>query len=106
MAKLKKAGLVATRSGSVGGYHPLIPPGALTLDRIADALEVRFVEPAWHSGGADLPCMVASGMAGVMDGLFDELNDRCRAKLAQLTLADLEGRLVRVADGEGDDRGL
>ena len=106
MAKLKKAGLVATRSGSVGGYHPLIPPGELTLARIADALEVRFVEPAWHSGGADLPCMVASGMAGVMDGLFDELNDRCRAKLAQLTLADLEGRLVRVADGEGDDRGL
>ena len=82
MAKLKKAGLVATRSGSVGGYQPLVPPGKLTLDRVADALEVRFVEPAWHSGGTDMPCMVASGMAGVMDGLFDDLDRRCRARLA------------------------
>lgn len=106
MSKLKKAGLVTTKTGNEGGYRLLRKAGEITLKEIADALEVRFVELAWHSGGTDLPCMVASGMAGVMDGLFDELNDRCRAKLAQLTLADLEGRLVRAADGEGDDRGL
>ena len=73
---------------------------------MADALEVRFVEPAWHSGGTDLPCMVASGMAGVMDGLFDDLDRRCRARLAQLTLADLEEELARAAGGEEGDHGL
>ena len=96
MAKLKKAGLVATRAGSVGGYQPLVPPGELTLDRVADALEVRFVEPAWHSGGTDLPCMVASGMADVMDGLLGELDDRCRAYLSTVTLAELDRRLKLV----------
>ena len=106
MAKLKKAGLVATRAGSVGGYQPLVPPEKLTLDRVADALEVRFVEPAWHSGGTDMPCMVASGMAGVMDGLFDDLDRRCRARLSQLTLADLEEELARAAGGEEGDHGL
>ena len=101
MAKLKKAGLVATKAGNEGGYHPLLAPGELTLDRIAAALEVRFVEPAWHSGGeVDCGCLVASGMAGVMDGLFDDLDRRCRARLAQLSLADLEARLEPAAGKE------
>ena len=98
MAKLKKAGLVETKAGNEGGYHPLVSPKELTLDRIADALEVRFVEPAWHSGGnADCECMVASGMAGVMDHLFDDLDRRCRDRLAQLHLSDLEGQLEQFA---------
>ncbi len=105
MAKLKKAGLVSTKAGTEGGYHPLLPPGDLRLERIADALEVRFVEPAWHSGGGvDCGCMVASGMAGVMDGLFDDLDRQCRLRLSRLTLADLEAQLERAAAGrEGSD---
>lgn len=97
MAKLKKAGLVETKAGNEGGYHPLIPPHELTLNRIADALEVRFVEPAWHSGGTDQPCMVASGMAEVMDGLFDHLDCRCREYLSQVRLSDLEKQLEQAA---------
>ena len=104
MAKLKKAGLVTTRTGTDGGYQLVADPEKVTLDTVADALEVRFVEPAWHSGGeVDCGCMVASGMAGVMDGLFDELEARCRARLGELTLADLEDRLT--AEGR-NTRGL
>lgn len=97
MSKLKKSGLVETKTGNVGGYHLLRRPSEITLDQIADALEVRFVEPAWHSGGTDLPCMVASGMAEVMDGLFDVLDRHCRSRLSQLRLSDLEAQLEHTA---------
>lgn len=94
MARLKKVGLVATRTGNEGGYQLAADPARVTLAQVAEALEVRFVEPAWHSGvGVDCGCMVASGMAGVMDGLFDELDRRCKAYLAGIRLSDLEGQL-------------
>lgn len=101
MAKLKKAGLVTTRTGTDGGYQLAADPAKVTLDMVADALEVRFVEPAWHSGvGVDCGCMVASGMAGVMDHLFDDLDRRCRTHLAGVHLADLETQLESNQKGE------
>ena len=107
MAKLKKAGLVATKAGNEGGYHLLCSPEKVTLDQIADVLEVRFVEPAWHSGGdVDCGCMVASGMAGVMDGVFDDLDRRCRERASQLSLADLEEQLERAAAGKEMNHGI
>ena len=107
MARRKKAGLVATKTGNDGGYHLLCDPGEVTLDQVADALDVRFVEPAWHSGsGVDCVCLVASGMAGVMDGLFDDLDRRCRERLTQLTLSDLEKQLEQAAEGKEMTHGL
>lgn len=101
MAKLKKAGLVTTRTGTDGGYQLAADPAKVTLDMVADALEVRFVEPAWHSGvGVDCGCMVASGMAGVMDHLFDDLDRRCRTHLAGVCLTDLEAQLESNQKGE------
>ena len=106
MSKLKKAGLVTTKTGNEGGYRLLRKAGEITLKEIADALEVRFVEPAWHSGGTDLPCMVASGMAEVMDGLFDDLDQRCRDRMAQLRLPDLETQLEHAAARKEMTHGL
>lgn len=106
MSRLKKAGLVETKTGNVGGYHLLRKPAEIPLDQIADALEIRFVEPAWHSGGTDLPCMVASGMAEVMDGLFDDLDRHCRNQLARLRLSDLESQLEDTAARKELSHGL
>ena len=101
MARLKRAGLVTTRTGNDGGYQLTADPAEVTLARVADALEVRFVEPPWHSGGgADCGCMVASGMAGVMDNLFENLERRCRDQLAGIRLADLETQLESNQKGE------
>ena len=50
----------------------------------------------WRSGSLDQPCLVASGMADVMDGLLGELDDRCRAYLSTVTLAELDRRLKLV----------
>ena len=94
MSALKRAGLVETRTGLAGGYLFCGDPSALKLEQVARALDVRFVEPAWHSGGVDRPCLVASGMAGVMDEVMDDLDARCHARLAQLSLADIEERLL------------
>lgn len=100
MAPLKRAGLVTTRTGTEGGYQLTANPEELTLDIVANALGIRFVEPAWHSGGAvDCGCMVASGMAGVMDALFDQLDRDCRSRLSQVRLSDLEDQLPSHAKG-------
>lgn len=93
MSSLKKAGLVEGRTGSEGGYRFTGEADAVTLAQVARALDVRIVEQAWHSGGVDRPCMVASGMAGAMDELFDEMDRRCRSYLDGITLADVERRL-------------
>ena len=37
---------------------------------VADALETRFVSTSWKSGNPDMDCLVASGMAGLLDGDF------------------------------------
>lgn len=89
MAKLKKAGLVDTKEGAVGGYQSARAPETVTLCEIAEALGERFVCSSWHSGGKDLPCLVASGMAGVMDALYQELDTLCRQRLSHITLADV-----------------
>ena len=65
----------------------------VTLCEIAEALGERFVCSSWHSGGKDLPCLVASGMAGVMDALYQELDTLCRQRLSHITLADVAHKI-------------
>lgn len=94
MAKLKKAGLIQTREGSEGGYRVQGSADQVHLDQIADALDVHFVCTNWHSGrAADLDCLVASGMAELMDGVLSDLDQLCRKRLQEQTLADLSDKL-------------
>ncbi len=94
MAKLKKAGLVETRQGrQAGGYSFCQQAEGVTLSQVAQAVEAQFVSSPWRPGSKELPCLVASGMAGVMDGLYAELNGLCYDKLEERTIADVE-RLI------------
>lgn len=93
MAGLKKAGLVETREGQDGGYRLCADPKALTLRQVAQAVEAHFVDCAWRSGDIDRECVICSGMAGVMDGLYRQLNETCAAWLEHITLADIENQL-------------
>ena len=90
MAKLKKAELVETKEGSSGGYRFVKDAGLVSLDQVAEALEVRFVDAVWHSGGADMECLVASGMAEIMDRIYRELDLQCRERLRAITIGDIE----------------
>ena len=93
MAKLKKAGFVRTKEGSEGGYLFDQDANKVTLDQVAEALEIRFVDTAWKSGDTDMKCLVASGMAAMMDEVFDDLNEQCRKRLREITIGTLDQRI-------------
>lgn len=94
MSKLKKAGIIETKEGLEGGYHLVQEPSSINLKQICDALEVSFVSSSWKSGDETLPCMVASGMSAVMDEVYGELNELCRSKMEQITIKDVQGKLI------------
>ena len=79
LASLKKAGLVSTKEGLDGGYQFSADASKVNLCMIADALEKN--------------CLIASGMAGLLDGLYQQLDQKCREELKHITIADLEGQI-------------
>lgn len=95
LAGLKKAGFVETREGAEGGYRLCRPPEEIALSGVAKALSVQFVGSSWRSGDPDMACLIASGMAGLMDGLYGELDRLCYQRLDALTLDDIDRRLPR-----------
>jgi Rrf2 family protein len=93
MAKLKQAGLVEAKAGAEGGYRFMLDPAAVTLRRVADALQEVPVAAGWRSGDPSMDCMVASGMAAAMDRVYDELNRACLDRLSSISLSDVEAQL-------------
>lgn len=89
VARLRRAGLVATKEGAEGGCRFSRDAERTTLLEILDAVGTRVVCASWRSGSADLPCLIAAGMADVMDELYDSLDQACREKLSSVTVADL-----------------
>lgn len=90
MSGLKKAGIVETKEGHVGGYQFSGDPEKLSLEQVANALNICFVETAWRSGDTDMDCLVASGMADLMDRIYQELNNCCMERLEKIMIADLD----------------
>ena len=93
LAGLKKAGMVETREGLDGGYRLTADPATLSLRQVAEAVNARFVDCAWHSGDIDRDCAICSGMAGVMDALYRNMNEQCAAYLSRITITDIETQL-------------
>lgn len=93
MAKLKKSGIVATKEGASGGYSMERRPELVSLRDIGEALEVNFVKASWRSGSPDMDCLVASGMAALMDEIYGQLDELCRERLARITILDLNNKI-------------
>lgn len=93
MSKLKAAGLVVSKEGPEGGYSPARKAEEVTLALVAEAVGAQFISPGWHSGDVDMKCLIASGMASVLDGIYNQMDGLCRGCLAQTTIADLENRI-------------
>ncbi len=100
MAKLKKADLVKTKEGSEGGYLFCHKSEDIDLRMIADALQTPFVSASWKSGDPCMSCLIASGMAGVMDELYGELDERCRQRLSEITIQDLDTKIFGKSEIE------
>lgn len=93
MAKLKKADLVRTKEGVDGGYQFHRDSRQVNLAMVADALQTPFVTVSWKSGNPHMSCLISSGMAGVMDGLYHDLDQCCRERLSHVTIADLDHKI-------------
>lgn len=98
MSLLKKDGLVSTREGGAGGYTFVLNPASVTLQRVADAVHANFVSTVWRSGDTDMECLVASGMANIMDGIYGNLDALCRAQLSNVTIQDIDQKIFTNAD--------
>ena len=94
LAKLKKAGLVETKEGRVGGgYYFSLDPESTNLNSVAKALDVSFISSGWRSGDPHMACRVASGMAGIMDGIYMDMDTQCKKYLESISIADIDRKI-------------
>lgn len=93
MAKLKKANLIETKEGIDGGYFFTADPSKVTLKQIGNAVDACFVSSAWRSGDSDMVCLVASGMAGIMDEIYTELDSLCKNHLENITVQSINDKI-------------
>lgn len=99
LSRLSKAGLVETREGRRdGGYLFSLKAENVTLRQVSDALGACFVSTFWRSGDPHMACRIASGMARVMDRLYDELDFLCKDHLSTVTIADIDRDLFPKED--------
>ncbi|MPN16197.1 hypothetical protein SDC9_163535 [bioreactor metagenome] len=93
MVKLKKAGLVGTKEGADGGYYFELDSAKVNLKMVNDALMEPIVCSSWRSGAHDMDCLVASGMADILDGIYSQLNTLCRDALETMTIRAINDRI-------------
>lgn len=93
MALLKRAGLIETKEGAEGGYLFCRKAKEVTLSEVGKALGTAYVSVSWKSGKADMDCYIASGMAGIMDGIYAQLNQLCGKHLEGVTIEDIDGKI-------------
>ena len=93
LTKLKKANLVQSKEGSIGGYHFGQNAKDVNLRQVLCALNEPAVRAKWHSGNKDNKCLIASGMAGVLDDICAQLDESCQARLAQITIYDIDQKI-------------
>ena len=90
MAKLKKSGLVKTKRCSEGGYYFDLDPFSVNLRLICEAIGGRVVSTSWRSGDSEMDCLIASGMADIMDEIFMSLDAAGKKELEKTTVGDID----------------
>lgn len=100
IAKLKKGGLVDTKEGLNGGCHVVRPAGDITLGQVCRTLGEEMVKTSWKPGDPHMECLVASGMAGILDDIYTGLNEVCVNYLDHITIADID-RIIFEAGTSG-----
>lgn len=93
MAKLKKAGLVITKEGIDGGYSFNQNPKEVNLLQVCEAVGADIVSASWHSGSICMECLIASGMAKIMDEIYAELDNVSKKKLEEISIQDIDDKI-------------
>ena len=95
LAKLKRVGLVETKEGAEGGSCFVKHPAEVTLAQICSAMGEGPVTVSKRTAEQDRNCLLALGMADVMEGIYTDLNVLCLEYLEQTTILDMERRIFR-----------
>lgn len=93
MTRLKRAGLVESSEGKGSGYHKIETSAEINLMQIQKALGEIAVAETWRSGDINMECMIASGMADVMDHIYENMNELCSAYLETITVREIIEKL-------------
>lgn len=101
MAKLRKAGLVETKEGANGGYFSIDQASSINLRQICEAVGENMISASWRSGDPHMKCLIASGMADLMDQVFGDLNEMCKKKLETVKIEDFDDQIF----GDGNLKG-
>lgn len=91
--KLIDAKIVGSRSGKNGGYFLLENISDLTLKDVLEITNTEVVSSSWISGTQDCDCKVSKAITPVMEELYSELNEYCKKRLEEITLADVEVKM-------------
>ncbi|MEA5073469.1 MAG: Rrf2 family transcriptional regulator [Eubacterium aggregans] len=100
MGKLCKAKLVVGHAGVVGGYELTDPSGEITLLSIFDAVGSHVIKQPWRSGDVDKDCQISSGIAAIMDKMFEGMDQECRQYLAKITISMVENQLFEATNNQ------
>lgn len=103
MARLRSASLIAAKEGAEGGYRFVLDPARVTLLDVLTALDLPAVSASWRSGDPNMECLVASGMAEVMDDVYRQLNACCRERLSAITIRQIDQRIFQGRTNSGRD---
>lgn len=101
MAKCKKAALVDTKRGINGGYYLPYALEEITLKDVYLAMQVPLIQQSWQSGDPDASCLISSGMADVMDDIFEQLNQTAVKQMSKITLKQMELKLLNLNTRRG-----
>ena len=95
MSKLNKAELISTKEGTEGGYLYNENLEDISLLTVSQALSTKFVDVKWRSGNHSLECLISSGMADIFDDIVLSLDNVCKEKLSQLSIANIEKKIFK-----------
>ena len=95
LTPLVHVGIIGTKEGLGGGYRLVRSADSITLADVCEALGTRFISVNWRSGDVDMDCLVSSGMADIMGGIYDDLDSLCMEHLRNLTIQDITERIFR-----------
>lgn len=93
LAKLKRAGLVETKEGIEGGSCFIKNPAQVTLAQICVAMDEIPVTISKRSGRQDRNCLLALGMADMMNDIYAAMNAQCMEYLSKTTVADIKQKI-------------
>jgi len=86
---LRKAGYVATREGTGGGYWLRHDPAEVTLAEIYRLMAWGSLQPSWCSGDPEMDCPVGSNMQQVMNQIFCQAERHLESYFSKITIADI-----------------